>query len=187
MRTPKDMAVDALASEAEHTRRATALRRLASGVRAQSVGALGLNEKERKTLTDAVGLLDKMTDVSSQAAALAKRRSAERAARERAIRSATKTSFASLTSVEDQVALIYAVNAQVLTTTVPHADKLRRLREEFNDALDGLVQSLASKSGDKRPEVLVVEAWARFEASKASAQANHSGLIDALNKPGPGL
>ncbi|MGB2881532.1 MAG: hypothetical protein WBC08_07160, partial [Rhodoferax sp.] len=50
MRTPKDLASAALVSATEHTKRASTLRRLASGLRAQSTGELGLNDKERKVL-----------------------------------------------------------------------------------------------------------------------------------------
>jgi hypothetical protein len=140
-------------------------------------------DKERKTLTGALGLLEKMADVSQQAATLAKKRSTERAARERAIRLAMKTSFTALSSVEDRVALIVAVNAEVLTPAVPNADNLQRIGDEFKEALDGLVQALARKGGDKRPEALVVEAWARFELGKAATQAKHREFIESLNQP----
>lgn len=183
MRTPGDLAKDALTSAAEHARRATALRRLAGSVRAQIVGVLGLNDKERKTLADAHGLLERMADLSKQAAVLAKKRSSDRAAREQAIRLAMNANFARLSSVGDQVALIAAVNNEVLTGAVPNADHLRRLRDEFIDALDGLVSSLARQDNDKRPEALVAEAWARFERTKAATQATHRVLIDDLNKP----
>lgn len=43
MRTPHDMATNTSVSDSEHTRRATTLRRVASGVRAQALGELGLN------------------------------------------------------------------------------------------------------------------------------------------------
>lgn len=180
MRTPKDLVKDALASEAEHTRRATALRRLVGGIRAQMEGVLSLSDKERKALGDACGLLEKMADVSKQAAALAKQRSVDRAGREKAIRLVMKANFACLDSVGDQVALIDAVNNEVLTGAVPNTNKLPRLRAEFNEAIDALARSLAREASDKRAETLVAEAWARFERANAATQARYKVLIDAL-------
>lgn len=183
MRTPADLANDALTSEAEHKRRAAALRRLAGGIRAQVDGVLGLTVKERRALADAHVLLERMADISKQAAALAQKRSVDRAVREKAIRLAMKANFACLSSVGDQVALISAVNNEVLTGAVPSTDRLRRLRDEFNDALDSLGRSLARQGNDKRPDALVAEAWARFERDKPATQAKHRGLIDALTSP----
>jgi hypothetical protein len=182
MRTPKDLASDALTTEAEHARRAAALRRLAGGIRVQMQGALGLSAKERKTLADAQGLLEKMADVSKQAAVLAKKRSGDRAVREKATRLAMKANFARLSSVGDQVALIDAVNNEVLTRATPNTNGLQRLRSEFDEALDGLAQSQARQSNNNQPEVLVAEAWARFERIKAATQAKHKALIDALGE-----
>lgn len=183
MRTPRDLANDALTSDAEHARRASALRRLASGIRAQVEGVLGLSDKERKALADTHGLLEKMAEVSKQAAALAKKRNVDRALRENVLRAAIKANFAILNSVADQVALIDAVNNDVLTGATPNTNKLQRLRAEFDDALDGLVLLLARQGNDKRPEVLVAEAWARFERTKAATQARRKALIDALSDP----
>lgn len=179
MRTPKDLADHALTSDAEHARRATALRRLAGGIHSQTKGVLGLSDKERKTLTDAHALIEKMADVSKQAAAIAKQRRLDRVGRERAIRMAMKTNFVRLTSVEDQVALIGMVNRDVMTPAVPGAKNLRRLRAEFDEALDGLAGLLA-RSNDRSPEALVAEAWTRFERTKAATQTKHRVLIEAL-------
>jgi hypothetical protein len=115
-------------------------------------GALGLSAKERKTLADAQGLLEKTADVSKQAAALAKQRSVDRAVREKAARLAMKVNFARLSSVGDQVALIDAVNNEVLTRATPNTNGLQRLRSEFDDALDGLARSLARQGNNKQPE-----------------------------------
>lgn len=183
MRTAKDLIKDALASEAEHARRAAALRRLVGGIRAQMEGVHGLNDKERKALVDACGLLEKMADVSKQAAALAKKRGVDRAEREQAIRLVMKANFACLNAVGDQVALIHAVNSEVLTGAVPGTNKLQRLRVEFNDAIDALARSLAHKGDDKRPQALVAEAWARFERTHAATQVKHKVLIEALSQP----
>ena len=180
MRTAKDLANDALTSETEHKRRAAALRRLAGGVRAHVDGVLDLTAKERKALGDAQVVLERMADVSKQAAALAKKRSVDRAVREKAIRLAMKANFARLSSVGDQVALIAAVNNEVLTRAVANTDSLRRLRSEFADTLDALGRSLARQGNDKKPDELVAEAWARFERTKAAALAKHRALIDAL-------
>lgn len=183
MRIAKDLIKDALASEAEHARQATALRRLVGGIRAQMEGVHGLTDRERKALVDACGLLEKMADVSKQAAALAKKRGVDRAQREQVIRLVMKANFACLDAVGDQVALIDAVNNEVLTGAVPGTNKLQRLRAEFNDAIDALSRLLAHKGDDKRPQALVAEAWARFERTNAATQAKYKVLIEALSRP----
>jgi hypothetical protein len=69
----------------------------------------------------------------------------------------------------------------VLTRATPNTNGLQLLRSEFDEALDSLAQSLARQGNDKPPEVLVAEAWARFERIKAATQVKHGALIDALS------
>ena len=92
VKSPRDVLSDSpLHSDAEHSRRATTLRRLAGGVRAQQAAALGLNDKQRKLLADAADLLDRIADTSKKAAVLAKKRAADLARREKVVAAAMLT------------------------------------------------------------------------------------------------
>ena len=63
-------------------------------------------------------------------------------------------------------------------------DDPRRLREEFEDAVAGLAHSLARQGDPKTAQLIVAEAWAKFQQAKASIQAKHQVLIDALSVHG---
>ena len=180
MQTPRELASDALTSEAEHARRAAALRRLASGIRSHSEGVLGLSAKERKVLADAQALLERMANTSKQAGLLAKKRSAERAQRERAIRTAMAKTFAALGSTADQVALIGAVNDQVLAAAAGNGNRLRELGVEFKAAVDDLARTLAHQDSDKQPGELVAEAWGKFQRAKPGILVKYRSLITAV-------
>lgn len=183
MRTPQNLASAAMANAAEHTKRASNLRRLASGLRAQSTGELGLNDKERKVLTSAALLLEEMAVVSQKATVLAKRRATDLAGREREVRSAMRANFGALTSIEDKVALIGA--AQRYSLQNPELFKNpRHLGEAFDDAITGLVESLARAPGAKPAQVVVSQAWAKFLESKSSIQAKHRALIAGIQGAG---
>jgi hypothetical protein len=163
MRSVRDLAGDALTSEKEHARRATTLRRLAGGLRAQSAGPLELDAKERKLLASAAALLEAMADASKKAAALAKKRAADRAAREKALRAAMRLNFAALVSTEDRIALIAAVQSYSLEGGPSRFADPRRLREVFDDAIEGLASSLARSDNTRTPAAAVAEAWAKFD------------------------
>jgi len=184
MRTPQDLASNFLVSDGEHGRRATTLRRLAGGVRAQSVGELGLNNRERKVLGDATALLERMADASKQAAGLAKKRAVDLATREKSVRAAMSSNFGALASVADQVALIGAVQNHVLKDGMGRFDDPRRLREAFADAIASLAYTIARFDDKETAEVVVAEAWAKFEEAKSSIQTRHQPLIDALTVRG---
>jgi hypothetical protein len=180
MRSLRDLAGDALTSEKEHARRATTLRRLAGGLRAQSAGPLELDAKERKLLASAAALLESMAEMSKKAAALAKKRASDRAAREKAVRVAMRSKFAALSSVADRVALIGAVQSYSLDHDPHRLEDPRVLREVFDDAVDGLTSNLA-RSGDTRtPATAVAEAWAKFESARPAILRKHRVLIERI-------
>lgn len=183
MRTPQNLASAALATGTEHAKRASTLRRLATGLRAQSTGELGLNDKERKVLTSAALLLEEMATASQQAAVLSKRRATALADREREVRSAMRANFGALASIEDKVALIGAAQSYSLHNPElfknPH-----HLGEAFEDAITGLVESLARATGAKPAHAVVNQAWAKFLESKASIQAKHRALITGIQTAG---
>lgn len=183
MRTPQDLVSAARVSAAEHAKRATTLRRLAAGLRTQSGGELGLNDKERKVLTNAALLLDDMAVASQKASVLAKKRAADLAGREREVRSAMRANFGALTSVEDQVALIGAAQRYGLQNPELFNNP-RHLGQAFEDALAGLAESLARAPGAKPAHVVVSQAWAKFLDSKSSIQAQHRALIAGIQGAG---
>ena len=180
MRTPRELASDALTSEAEHARRAAALRRLAGGIRSHSEGVMGLSAKERKILADAQAMLERMADTSKQAAVLAKKRLSDRAQREKAIRAAMAKTFAALGSAADQVALIGAVNDEVLAAAARNGNKLRDLGAEFKATLDDLTRTLAQRDSDKPPGELVAEAWGKFQRAKPGILVKHGAIVAAV-------
>ncbi len=183
MRSPEDLASAALVSTTEHAKRATTLRRLATGLRAQSTGELGLTAKERNVLTNAALLLDDMALISQKATVLSKRRAADLAGREREVRSAMCANFGTLVSIEDQVALIGAAQSFSLQNSERFNDP-RHLGEAFEEAITGLAESLARASDKKPAQAVVNQAWAKFLESKASIQAKHHALIARIQRVG---
>lgn len=183
MKTPVQLVDERLASPDEHGRRATSLRRLASGLKKQSAGYLGLNQKELKLLTDAAALLEGMAAASAKAKTIASGRYAERQRRERAIREAMKNTFGSIKSVAEKVALIdfekpYLLAAGEFTITIKD---LRSLERFVADALDDLANTLAGQKADIAPIDLVANAWTKFEKARTAIELRHQALIDKLS------
>lgn len=194
-KSAQELAATPYRSESEFAQQATTFRRLASGLRnsASYAGSgpdalFGLDEREMKTLLGAAAVLEKMAAVSTQAAVIGKKREEVRAARERDVRAAMAGNFGALTSAADQVALIAAVNGYLLM----HGDFTRKGMLEccFNDAITGIAHQLSDPDKSATSATtLVDEAWARFVSAKASLQAKHQSIIDALprqSQPGEG-
>jgi len=172
------MAENLLVGSDEHKKRATLLKRLAGGLRAQAVGELGLDERERKILAQAAGLVDRMALASASAAVLSKKRRDGLERRAQNITKAMQPTFGSLKAVSDQVAVIAAVNGSVLEE--PHRFNPRRLQEAFDEALGSLADSLARTADTRKVDQVVVQAWQKFNDAKTDLHAQHQDLIEAL-------
>ncbi|MBW8831579.1 MAG: hypothetical protein JF606_19605 [Burkholderiales bacterium] len=180
MRTPQQMAENLLVGSDEHKRRATLLKRLAGGLRAQTVGELGLDERERKILAQAAGLVDRMALASAGAAVLSKKRRDKLERRAQSITKAMQPTFGSLKAVGDQVAVIAAVSDYVLEE--PHRFKdPRRLQEAFDEALGSLADSRSRTADTRKVDQVVAQAWQKFKDAKTDLQAQYRDLIEALS------
>lgn len=73
MKTPQELAANPLDCHTEHARRATALRRMAGGIRATGTGPYGLNQLETETLLDAMLVLQDVATMNQKACELAKK------------------------------------------------------------------------------------------------------------------
>lgn len=178
MKKPEDLAAMPLTSADEHKRRGTTLRRVAGGIEAQLSGPFELSAQEKTLLQEAARLLNRMANISLQAAKLRQRANAAAEARRTSIKAAAASTFGSLSSVADKVALVAAVQSYSLRANSyslsvhPHA-----LEQLFAEAQDGLVWTLAGSDLSTPHEVLVSQAWQKFLDGRDAILAQYKEII----------
>ncbi|MEJ8852735.1 hypothetical protein [Variovorax rhizosphaerae] len=184
MKTPAQLASSSLDSEKDHKTRAATLRRVAGGVRshAQASAVAGFSDAERKLLAKAAALLESAATASLKAAAIAKRRGDDRATRQKETLKAMQGTFASLTTVANQVALIAAVRSYSLRHLERHdpSNSQGGLPALFREALVDLSETLSTNDDDRAVAQVVTDAWGKFKSGKEALQARHSAVIASL-------
>lgn len=172
------MAASLLDSPETHKRRSTQIKRVAGGIRTEIANGYsnGITPAETKTLFAAVTLLDKLAGNYDRAAAIAKKRVADRERREKLVLSAMRENFQALSSVEDRVAFLAAKNSTGIRGG--RTSSLDDLAYWFNDEIKSLSYALSRKEG--APAELVAEVWAKYLAHRDDMVARHGDLIKRL-------
>lgn len=177
-------AEDRLTSASEHKRRATLLRRLASGLKSEVAGAQssGLSDKEQKDLATAAELLLSMASVRDKAKTDAALRAAIRANREKEITAAIAGNFGRLVSVMDKVCLLAAIRPFGCDLPKMESGDLKYLNGYAQDARVDLIYKLAGTPGPV--DEVVSAAWAKFEAARPGYEVKYATVAQRLNKAG---
>lgn len=175
MKKGAEIAAEILASPEDHKRRATTLRRLAGGIRAEIRSDI-LDEKEVRVLTEACAVLERMATERGKAKGIAARKQDEEARRRKVIETLIAGNFGGLSGVPEKVAFIAAAAPHTLRGG--HIRTAADLSFYLNEEIGMLVFSLARRDGD--PAALVAAAWEKFTGARAELEAKHSALIHAL-------
>lgn len=167
---------DKYVSPKDHKRRASGLKRLATGLRAEIIAKRtnGLSDKEAKILADAEGLLKELANLRLQAKKDTELRVKARSQRMEEINKCASDFFGKLVSVQDQVALIAGVNK----SAVRYILNMDCLEKQFKEALSDIGWHLVDQPGT--PKELVTGLWAKFEGKKSPYLEAHADLIVKL-------
>ena len=177
MKTASELADSAFRSANEHKRRATQLKRVAGGIRSEiaAAGSTGLSQAETLELSKAATLLDTLSARYTSAQKLAQQKQLDKALREKQITAAMAGTFTALSTIQDKVALIGAVQCYTLKPEI--IDNQRDLDFQFREALGSLAYTLAGQMNGRPAEIPVSEAWKKFEAERARLIDRHKTMI----------
>lgn len=180
MKSAQELASSYGTSPKEQKRQALALRRLAGGLTAaiDRKDSTGLTDKEERTLRDAVAVLSTLANNHIKAEKLKQSEYDARDAAERSVRIAMGQNFIALSGIPDQVALIAAVSSYLLRDGA--VKNLADLKYHFDDNIDSLIYRLSTEAVKRTPQVVVDEAWRKFEGAKADLQEKQAAIIGRL-------
>lgn len=178
MKTIKELAADRLDTPDALKRRATGLRRLSGGLRAETARSseTGLNDKELRTLKEAADILSLLATRFDGAGKEKKKLLDAREAMKVHVREAIKGKFDELTSIPDQVAFVAATSEYQIKDLRTLAD----LRDAMKENMDYLIYRFAEQATSRDPKVVVAEGWDRFQAMRANLQDKHAATIGKL-------
>lgn len=180
MKTAQELASRIATSPTEQKRQALSLRRLAGGINAaaERKDSSGLTDKETKTLREAAAILNALASNHTKAGKLKEKEYATREKAECAVRKAMSGNFTALSSVQDQVALISAVRSYLFRND--EVKNLQDLKFYFDDCIDSLAYSLATKSLTESAQQVVNDAWGKFEAARGDLINKEKAIIGQL-------
>lgn len=180
MKSSDDLAQEA--SVENHKKAATALRRLSGGIETQlkSANFYGLSEKERDVLVKALSVLNTMARTRELAKSKKGKSDMQRIARTKTAQKLMANTFSSLSSIEDQVALIHSVHPYMLIDFIKHDQNMEDLQEYFKDVLDSISYRVAQKPENEIKEQLG-ELWEKFILKKSEYILSHQDIIRKLN------
>ncbi|MGY6258865.1 hypothetical protein ACXIVK_36060 [Paraburkholderia caledonica] len=175
MKRASDVANQIAGDSAAQKRMATALMRAAGMVRSAIEEGV-FDDKERKALLDAIAVLERGAKVRRQAASLKSKDEQAAEARRKDIRVSMSSTFAALSSIEEKVALIAAVDSDRLK----HAQirTPRDVDDYFKESLNDLEWKLARRDGDTAE--VVTEAWTKFCEARQRLQDQHALVISRV-------
>lgn len=178
MKTIAEIAEEMLMSPKDFKTRATTLRRLSSGVRAELDGAArtGLTDKEQSALNAAAVVLSTLAAKMDGAGKLKQKERAAVEAMEVRARAAMKDTFYQLTSIPDQVALI----AATASYQVQHLASLTDLDYYFKENIEHLAYRMAKEALSGDLTQVAAGAWTRFQDTKPTLQDKHAQTIGRL-------
>lgn len=164
-------------------RQASTAKRLAGGLRSnlESAKSIGLTRSDSKVLEDAIALLNKLSSIYKQAEKLSVKKRADKEAAEKAMLTAMGSTFGSLQTVADKVALIGAVSSYLLRTGCVR-DRFD-LDEHFKSTKLTLAGILVRQQKEKG--AAVAEAWEKFSNGRSDIERQYQGLIDRLGAEAP--
>lgn len=186
MKTAQELAENYLSSK-DLKKRATALKRVAGGIKSESANAsfLKLDAKELEVLQKASSILSTLASRYGEASKIEASKVEKHNAREKLILAEMEKNFGAIVtgSVAGKVAFIAAVSPSLLEG--PTAKQLRHINAFAEEALSSLAYRLAGKSGE--PKELVAEAWTKFEGAQAGLETKHKELIEATRRETLGI
>ena len=161
-------------------RRATQIKRVAGGIRTELVNSSsnGLTTAEAHVLQKALALLESMATNFAKAANTVRARVAKRVQIEKQVHATMASTFRSLGTIADRLALIAAVQSyQLREGRVKTADDLDYY---FNEAYGALAYSLAGKATNSTVKAVVDDAWSTFVRSKDALIKRHASIVQDL-------
>lgn len=177
MKTDSELADAAFRGAEEHKRRATQLKRVAGSIRSEiaAAGTTGLSQSETLELSKAATLLDTLSARYTSAQKLAQQKQIDKQLRENQISAAMAGTFTALSTIQDKVALIGAVQSYTLKPEI--IDNQRDLDFQFREALGSLTYTLAGQMNGRPAAIPVAEAWQKFEAERGRLIDRHKAMI----------
>ncbi|WP_454875195.1 hypothetical protein [Paraburkholderia xenovorans] len=175
MKKAGDIANQIGGDSAGQKRMATALLRAAGMVRSAIEEGL-FDDKERKVLQDAIAVLERGAKVRRQAASLKSKHEQAAEARRKDIRLRMSGTFVALSSIEERIALIAAVDSDRLKHAQIHTR--RDVDDYFKESLNDLEWKLAQRDGDTGE--VVTEAWSKFCEARQRLQDQHALVISRV-------
>lgn len=179
MKSPAQLCEARLLSAAEHKKRATAIKRIAGGIRTEIASAkhYDLSPKDLKTLQDAVLVLGGLARIHEESGKL---RQFQDNAIQKAIKTtevAMKQNFGQLTSIADRVSFIAAVRSWFLQTD--RVQTINDLEYYFDECFSSLAWNLGKQSLEKNqlPATVVNEAWQTFLNAKQDLLGKYKTYI----------
>lgn len=182
MKKAEDLAAESFVSVERFRSAATRLKRLASGLRNEAASTShGLTEKEFEVLAKAATILDQMSVTNKNAEALLRKRDAKRGQIKVRAQEIIRETFAGLSAIEDQVALIGALNISDLRMGfVRDRQDLDRCFKEALEMICNRVSVSVEKGG--KPEPVLADLWASFQEKKPGLIMKFSDDIKQLKK-----
>jgi hypothetical protein len=185
MKTAQELAENYLSSK-DLKKRATALKRVAGGIKSESANAsfLKLDAKELEVLQKASSILSTLASRYGEASKIEASKVENHNAKEKLIRAEMEKNFSAIAtgSVAGKVVFIAAVSSFLLEGPTK---QLRHINAFAEEALSSLAYQLAGKSGE--PKELVAEAWTKFEGAQAGLETKHKELIEAIRRETLGI
>lgn len=180
MKTASELADSVFRSADEHKRRATQLKRVAGGIRSEMAasGSTGLSQDEQLVLSKAATLLETLSARYKSAQKLAQQKQLEKELREKQITAAMVGNFTALSTIQDRVALIGAVQSYTLKPEI--IDSIRDLEYQFREAIGSLAYTLAGQMNGQHPTIPVADAWRKFEAERPRLIDRYKSMILTL-------
>ncbi len=183
MKTPAQLVERCLLSAADHKKRATAIKRVAGGIRTEIASATtaGLSEADITTLKRAEAILGNLATLYSRAGKLRQSHDDTLQRAITAVKAAMATTFGQLTSVADRVAFIGAADSfQLRHGRVKSPSDLSYY---FDDAMSSLAYRLGREaiSQKQTPAAVVAAAWQKFDGGKAELQGRYRDTISSLS------
>ena len=181
MKSAAELATAIFANAHQLKRRRSQLKRLAGGIRSElnASQSLELAASDTKVLTAAIGVLEQMAKLCQSAEGICKKREAARASREKIIKRLLAPHLDVLTSIEDRLAIVAAVNEHCLRSG--YVATVSDLDFYLDEARNHLTYVLTKDVG-KTPEQAVNEAWAKFEEHKQGLIAKWRTCLARIEK-----
>ncbi|SEI14640.1 hypothetical protein [Paraburkholderia hospita] len=177
MKKAQDIAETTFGNAADQTRMATTLKRAAGMVRS-AISEGVFDEKERKTLLDAITILERGVKIRRQAATLKSQKEEADAARRKEIGTHLAKTFGAIETISEKVAFVAAVERHKLSGGwMNTAEDLDRA---FKEGLADLPYSLFRKEGSAA--VVAKDAWAKFLEARERLEEQHAVMILKLSR-----